>query len=69
MNVGDEEAAGRGTGERIGADAEPADVLVAVLGPELLGLLGNRCSTIPAVPGWISSRLTCAKVATRLGGR
>src|SRR5213079_570477 len=35
-----EEAAGRRTRERIGADAEPADVLMPVLGPELLGLPG-----------------------------
>src|SRR4051794_20284704 len=37
-----EETAGRRTGERIGADADPPDVLLAVLGPELFALLGNR---------------------------
>src|ERR1044072_7022871 len=35
----DEGASGSRTWERIGADAEPADVLVAVLRPELVGLL------------------------------
>src|SRR4029079_8606298 len=36
-----EEAAGCRAWERIRADADPADVLVAVLRPELLGLLGD----------------------------
>ena len=63
MNVGDEKAVGSGTRERIGADAEPADVLVAVLRPQLLGLFRNGLLGQPPDAGVDLPALHRAKVA------
>src|SRR5579859_223880 len=60
----DEIAAGRRTRERVGAHAEPADVLGAVLRPELLGLLGNAVLHEPASARVDLPTLHRAKVAT-----
>ena len=73
MNVATKRHAGRRTGERIGADAVPADVLLAVLGPELLGLLGNRldhsgCAGVDLLPPHLrkgSDTVSVASLAAR----
>ena len=62
--VGDERAAARGTGERIGADAEPATVVGAVVfRPELL--VGEELLVEKASPSRLEAAVLHAKQASR----